>query len=165
MVQPSSAPRAESIEPVSTVACSGMQEARQGGLERRPDKRGVERFRLTFLQRGRMKATFKGHPFVFQVRDEDGLGLTQAATDLADVLEDRDVQLSYDTLGAPAILGVVEDCSQLEAGQLIGDLRRLSVAHPYVRVTLAGYGRELPPTVLEDGRFELFGDRYLTFCQ
>ncbi|MBU6428725.1 MAG: hypothetical protein KGR26_06945 [Cyanobacteria bacterium REEB65] len=107
----------------------------------------------------------KGHPFVFQVRDEQGRGLGNAATDLASVLEDREVQLSYAAQGTPAILGVVEDCSQRDAGRLIGHLQRLSVAHPYVRVTLAGYGADLPPTVLEEGRFELFGERYRDFCE
>lgn len=111
-----------------------------------------------------MQGAVTGHPFVFQVRVDEGLGLRKAADELACALYDQPVQISYANQGSPAILGVVEDCSQTDAGRLIGRLQRLSVAHPYVRVTLAGYGTELPPTVLEDGQFTLFGDRYRVFC-
>lgn len=105
------------------------------------------------------------HPFVFQVQAaKPGRDLGRATQDLIEVLDERKVQIAYRGQGTPSFLGVVEGCSEREAGELIGDLRRLSSAHPMLRVCLGGYGQSLPPTVLEDGRFTLFGEAYRSFC-
>jgi hypothetical protein len=105
------------------------------------------------------------HPFVFQVQGhsitED---LDRAAEELLDRLPDQPIQLSYGRSGKPFVLGVVDECDEFDAGRLIDNLQQLSVAHPMIRVSLGGFGSELPPTVLEHGRFVLFGEAYRSFC-
>lgn len=109
--------------------------------------------------------TAVGHPFVFQVQDEAlGSDLDRAAEELLDLMADQPIQLSYGKRGHRFVLGVVEECDQDDAGRLIWNLRALTQAHPMLRVKLGGYGSELPPTVLQDGRFVLFGEAYRTFC-
>lgn len=109
--------------------------------------------------------TAVGHPFVFQVQDEaPGSDLDRATEELLDLMPDQPIQLSYGKRGERFVLGVVEECDQDGAGRLIWSLRRLTQAHPMLRVKLGGYGSELPPTVLQDGRFVLFGEAYRSFC-
>lgn len=92
--------------------------------------------------------------------------LDQVAEELIESLGERPphLSLSYSRGSFKAMLGVVSLCSERDAGRLIGQLRRVSLAHPMIRVSLGGYGTELPPTVLEEGRFQLFGDAYRSFC-
>ncbi|MBI6545997.1 MAG: hypothetical protein HY692_04330 [Cyanobacteria bacterium NC_groundwater_1444_Ag_S-0.65um_54_12] len=105
------------------------------------------------------------HPFVFQVCSSDGEHeLDEAAEGIIAALGDRLVQLSYSARDKPYLLGVIEGCSRHDAGQLIGNLQKLSITHPLLKVSLAGYGFDLPPTVLQRGRFTLFGEAYRTFC-
>ncbi len=105
------------------------------------------------------------HPFVFQVQ---GRSLTEdldrAAEELLDLVGDHPISLSYGSRDSGYVLGVVEECDEFDAGRIIGDLRRLSRAHPMLRVSLGGFGAELPPTVVENGRFVLFGEAYRSFC-
>lgn len=109
--------------------------------------------------------TAVGHPFVFQVQHEaPGADLDRATEELLDLLPDQPIQLTFGKRGQRFVLGVVEECDEDGAGRLIWNLRRLTRAHPMLRVKLGGYGPELPPTVLQDGRFVLFGDAYRSFC-
>ncbi|MBM3269827.1 MAG: hypothetical protein FJZ01_19520 [Candidatus Sericytochromatia bacterium] len=105
------------------------------------------------------------HPLVFQVQGRTHSDdLESAAEELLDLVGNHPVQLSYGSRDRASVLGVVEECDEVDAGRIIGDLRRLSRAHPMLRVSLGGFGGELPPTVVENGRFVLFGEAYRSFC-